>query len=246
MTSAMTWRRQLGWRPRELAWRTAVLFMVGSVLFALGSVPPYAELVDPRIVGVTFVVGSVFFTAAACHQLAEVIDEPAAGSPSGHPHGLAGQVRRLAWWATVVQLVGTLFFNASTIDAMIQTLDTQQVDRLVWGPDLLGSIAFLVASHLAWLDTNHRAWAVHRDDERWWIAALNYGGSIWFMVAALASFVLPTTGEIVNIRLVNGGTFVGAVGFFVGAYLLLPQRGVGAGDGNRTRTTSLEGWGSSR
>jgi hypothetical protein len=227
MTSAMTWGRQLRWRPRELGWRTAVLFMVGSALFALGSFPPYAEVVDPRVVGVTFVVGSVCFTAAACHQLAEP------GS-------------RLAWWAAAVQLIGTLFFNANTIDAMIQTLDTQQVDRLVWGPDILGSIAFLVASHLAWLDTNHRVWAVHRDDVGWWIAALNYVGSVCFMFAALASFVLPTTGEMLNIRIVNAGTFLGAACFFVGAYLLLPRPDDGAGDGNRTRTTSLEGWGSSR
>jgi hypothetical protein len=51
-------------------------------------------------------------------------------------------------------------------------------------------------------------------------------------VSALASLVLPTTGEMVNTTLVNLGTFLGAVCFFVGAYLLLPptsrQLGVSA------------------
>ena len=42
------------------------------------------------------------------------------------------------------------------------------------------------------------------------------------MVAAIASLVLPTTGEMVNVTLVNLGTFLGAVCFLVGAYLLLP------------------------
>ena len=64
----MQWRRQIAWRPRELDWRVAALFMVGSFLFALGSFPPYAQLVDPRVVGGTFFLGSLFFTAAGYSQ----------------------------------------------------------------------------------------------------------------------------------------------------------------------------------
>jgi hypothetical protein len=46
-------------------------------------------------------------------------------------------------------------------------------------------------------------------------------GSIFFMISAIAAFTLPTTGEEINTTLVNSATFVGAVCFFVGAYLLL-------------------------
>ena len=92
----------------------------------------------------------------------------------------------------------------------------------MWAPDMFGSVAFLVASHLAWLAVCHRLWCVRRDDEDWWIAALNYVGSIFFMLSAIASFTLTTTGEAVNLTLVNFGTFLGAVCFLVGAYLLLP------------------------
>ena len=102
--------------------------------------PPYSQLVDPRAVGVTFVrFGSVFFTAAAASQLAATL----------------ARIRsdRLAVCAGCVQLIGTVLFNINTIDALIETLNPQQVRRLVWGPDLFGSVAFLVASHLAWLDT---------------------------------------------------------------------------------------------
>ena len=56
------------------------------------------------------------------------------------------------------------------------------------------------------------------------MAALNYVGSIFFMLSALGAYTLSTTGDMVNITWVNAGTFVGAVCFFLGAYLLLPRR----------------------
>jgi hypothetical protein len=36
--------------------------------------------------------------------------------------------------------------------------------------------------------------------------------------------VVPTTGLPINVALVNLGTFVGALCFFIGAVLLLPER----------------------
>jgi YrhK-like protein len=185
----------------------AVFFMVGSTCFALGSFPPYWRVLDPRVVGITFFVGSVFFTAAALSQLVQVRGE-----------------RRLLIWACAVQVVGTLLFNLNTFDAMFTTFDTQQENRLVWGPDMLGSAAFLVASHLAWMAVCDGWWCVRRDVVDWWVAALNYVGSIFFGLSALAAFTLPTTGDVVNLTVVNAGTFLGAVCFFVGAYLLLPAR----------------------
>ncbi|HEY4584266.1 MAG TPA: hypothetical protein VI980_06895 [Acidimicrobiia bacterium] len=64
---------------------------------------------------------------------------------------------------------------------------------------------------------------MRRDDVDWWIAALNYVGSIFFMLSAIGAFTLPTTGNVINLTIVNLGTFLGAVCFFVGAYLLLPR-----------------------
>ena len=99
----------------------------------------------------------------------------------------------------------------------------------MWAPDMFGSAAFLIASHLAWLAVCHRPWCVHRDDTDWWIAALNYAGSIMFMAAAVAYFTLTTTGNMLNTTIVNTGTFLGALGFLVGAYLLLPPSGAREG-----------------
>ena len=130
--------------------------------------------------------------------------------------------RSMAWMSAFVQLIGTLLFNINTINAVLKTLTIEETNRLVWAPDFFGSIAFLVASHLAWLMVCGRLWCIRREDGDWWIAMLNYLGSIFFMASALASFTLVTTGESLNITIVNIGTFLGAVCFFVGAYLLLP------------------------
>ena len=151
-----------------------------------------------------------------------------------------------------------MLFNLNTIDALLDSLDTEQTNRLVWAPDFFGSIAFLVASHLAWLVVCQRLWCVRRDDADWWVAALNYVGSIFFMLSAIASFTLTTTGEALNTTIVNSGTFLGAVCFLVGAYLLLPparddalrcrrlgdlRRGRGAAGGGSCRTAT---WGRRR
>ncbi len=127
-----------------------------------------------------------------------------------------------------MQFIGTLFFNANTIRALVDTITTpEEANRLVWAPDFLGCIAFLVASHLFWLAVCHRLWAVQKDNPDWWGSLLNYVGSVFFMLSAIGSFTLDT-GQEVDVTIVNLGTFVGAVGFLVGAYLLLPPfRGVG-------------------
>jgi len=224
----MQWRRLITWNPRDLGWRVAVLFMVGASVFALGSFPAYAQTVDPGTVGITFVVGSLFFTSAAYSQFLQVINEPDDGVRPGSFRFFAWQPRRMLWWAAAVQLVGTLLFNLSTIDAMFENLSVEETNRLVWAPDFLGSVSFLIASHLAWLYVCRRMWCVRRGDTDWWISAVNYLGSVFFMAAAITSFTLETTGEELNQTIVNSGTFLGAVCFFVGAYLLLPPvRGSG-------------------
>ncbi len=211
----MTWARNDHVVAGRLTWWVAVLFMVGSTLFALGSFPLYAQWVAPAVVGVTFFLGSLFFTSAATGQLV---------ASGRFPTPSAARSDRLGWWASLVQLVGTLLFNISTFAAMITSLDVQEVNQLVWRPDVYGSVAFLVASHLAWLAVCGRLWAVRRDDVNWWIAVVNYLGSIFFMASAIAAWTLPSTGQMVNVTIVNLATFMGAIGFLLGAWLLLPPR----------------------
>ena len=199
-TTAVRW-----WAPDRAVWWVAVLFMVGSACFALGAVPAYLDLVGVEADGVTFFVGSLFFTSAAA-AAAVAVDRPRA---SGGP---------VAW-----QFAGTLLFNVSTFAALNASLSADQADHRVWTPDVLGSIAFLVASALAYAEVR-RPWLRWRPlDLGWSIATLNMVGSIAFGVSAAAAYVLSDD-TLRDAQRANAGTFVGAICFLVGAALLIPDQ----------------------
>ena len=194
-------------------------------LFALGALPGYASAVGVRWDTATFFVGSLFFTSAAFLTYREAVDAaPAAQNPSRPARSSSSSRGGSTGGRRAVQLVGTLYFNVSTGAAMQVDLSAQTADQHVWRPDAIGSICFLVASALAWFEVCHgwiawrpRSWA-------WWITLVNLLGSVAFGVSAVASYVIPATGELRNAERANLGTFVGAVCFLIGALLLLPER----------------------
>jgi hypothetical protein len=213
------------WQPHVLGWWIALLFAVGSSLFAIGVVPAYASAVGPSADAWTFFVGSIFFTSAGYLQFVQAINAPsdAGGTDRHRRRYLAWQPHRIDWWACGVQSIGTLFFNISTFAATRSALDAAQANQAIWRPDLLGSIAFMVASSLAWIEVCHHWFAWEPRDVSWLIVAMNLGGSIAFLVSAFAAYIDPENGEIANVPVANLGTFIGAVGFFVGALLLIPE-----------------------
>jgi hypothetical protein len=206
--------------PRAIGWWIGILFAIGSACFALGAMPGYVNLVGPDADGVTFFVGSLFFTTAAFLQYLE----------AGGGRLFTWQPRSPGWVAALVQLVGTLFFNASTGHAMIHDLTASQVNDLVWQPDVYGSICFLVASGIAWWMVTHAVWAWQPHRLAWWIAGLNMAGSIAFGVSAFASKVVSSDDQVRNVALMNLGTFLGALGFLIAGLLLLPERTEEAGE----------------
>jgi hypothetical protein len=56
----------------------------------------------------------------------------------------------------------------------------------------------------------------------WRVAWLNMIGSILFILSALASYALPSTGEFIDSPVSIAGTLLGAACFLVGAILMLP------------------------
>jgi hypothetical protein len=215
------------WAPGAIGWWIGVLFAIGSLCFALGAAPRYVDAVGDSADAITFFVGSIFFTTAGLLQYLEVANtgRVSAGDARGQRWRLlTWEPHRIDWWAAVVQLAGTLFFNVSTFHAVDLSLSATQVNELVWRPDVAGSICFLIASGLAWAEAGHAWWSWRPTSISWRITALNLGGSIAFGVSAVASKVVPSTEQVRNVTLMNLGTFVGAVCFLVGAVLLLPER----------------------
>jgi hypothetical protein len=214
-------------RPGRLNTAIAGLFIVGSACFALGSVPAFANGVGGVADGVTFFVGSIFFTTASFLQLVQ------AQTPALTGVGVDGQNTRtpVRWWrllphdrgwsAAITQFPGTLFFNVSTLAALAHNASVQEQNRHVWRPDIYGSTLFLIASAFGILAVG-AFWSWRPRSLPWCIAWLNMIGSLLFMTSALASFVLPRSGEVINFRIDIAGTLFGALCFLIGAVLMFP------------------------
>ncbi len=221
-----TRRGSTWWAPGAIGWWIGVLFAVGSILFALGAAPGYSTAVGLTGDGITFFVGSLFFTTAGLLQYLEVANTRRAPPGTRAPQRwrlVTWEPDRIDWCATSVQLLGTLFFNVSTF-AALRASTVHEMNRRVWTPDVLGSACFLIASWLAWCEVCHGRWSWPPRGSGWWIAGVNLAGSVAFGLSALAAHVVPATQQVRNASLMNIGTFIGAIGFLVGAVLLLPER----------------------
>ncbi len=195
--------------------------MVGSACFAVGSFPPTASALG-NAAGSVFFVGSIFFTSAAYLQYYEATNQGSHVEGHGRTRRLIGiQTQSIGWWATAIQLIGTLWFNVSTFNAL-RDLATRQEEALVWAPDAFGSICFLVASGLALTEICNKLWCWKPQLLVWRIGAINMIGSIAFGISAVGAFIVPETGELNNAAVANSFTFVGAVMFLIGAALLIP------------------------
>lgn len=196
------------------------LFAIGSACFAVGVVPGYLDAVGAVADAATFFVGSIFFTSAGTLQFLQAVNVPA--SASGRPARAEWvQPRSLVWWATAVQLVGTVFFNLSTFRALHQAVGADLAAAVVWRPDAYGSVCFLVASVAALIPVDHRPGRDRR------VAAVNLAGSVAFGFSAVGAFTLES-GTLLNADLANGGTFVGAVCFLLGGLALVRPAPVAA------------------
>src|SRR5687768_5287335 len=99
----------LGHRRRArhpAVWWIGVLFAIGSVCFVVGPMPGFVQLVGSAADGTVFFVGSLFFTSAAFLQYLQ-----AANPGPGRKRVLRFHPRSSDWWASLVQLIGTLYFN---------------------------------------------------------------------------------------------------------------------------------------
>ena len=199
--SSETWERWI-----------ALGFAVGSACFFIGPFPGFVQLVGAGADGVVFFVGSVFFTLAAALELREATLR--LGRWAADP----------SWWSAAVQFAGTLLFNLDTYDAMQTGLSTEQQNRLVWTPNLVGSGCFLVSGALAYKVASGPRGRPKRGDRSWRMAAVNLAGCVLFGVSAIASYVVPASGSMLDLAAANWSTALGALCFFIGALMLFPRR----------------------
>jgi YrhK-like protein len=195
----------------------ALCFAAGSACFLVGPFPGYESLVGANADAVTFFAGSVLFTIGGGLQTWLASGERHSPGPG-----------RVAWWAAVVQSAGTLFFNVTTYQALHTALSDPEYDRLVWRPDAFGSICFLVSGALAYRASARRGWLPVRGGPGWWQPSVNLLGCIFFAIAAVAGYLVPSTGSILDLAAANWNTAAGAACFL--ACALAALRGGPGGD----------------
>jgi len=181
----------------------ALCFAAGSACFIVGPFPGYASLVGDSADAITFFVGSILFTIGGALQ-SWLAWPDRRGSANG----------RAAWWAAVIQSAGTLFFNVTTFQAMHTAVTSSEYNKLVWRPDWRGSICFLVSGAIAYHASPRRGWLPVVGGAGWWQPAVNLLGCIFFGISAIAGYVVPATGSVLDQAAANWNTSLGAACFF--------------------------------
>lgn len=188
----------------------AALFAAGSACFLVGPFPGYANAVGDRVDAITFFVGSVLFTAGGALQ-----------SVISFPERRVSAAGRSAWWAAAIQTAGTLFFNVTTFRALHTALSSSEYNKLVWRPDAFGSVCFLVSGAVAYRASARHGWLPVRSGGGWWEPAVNLVGCVLFGISAIAGYLVPSTGSVLDQAAANWNTALGAACFLACALFTL-------------------------
>ncbi|MFI5672458.1 hypothetical protein [Streptomyces sp. NPDC051704] len=217
-------------RLRRLNAIASGAFVIGGALFALGAAIAQFGSGDAVVSASVYFAGGLFFNTGGYTSLLQVLNAPR-HSAGGGPLVTADwrwwgyEPMRLDWLSTFVLFVGTLVFAVNLLDSFLQGLTVQQTNRLIWTPDVIGCVLFLVSGHLAIAEICHRSRPCVRSRSLgWWVVAVNQLGSVLFMVSALAAFTRPATGSLVNTDIANWGTLSGALCFSLGGVLQAFER----------------------
>ena len=117
-----------------------------------------------------------------------------------------------------------IFFQISATGDLLRFLSPTHQDRILWVPDLTGSICFVVASAMFFslrYPIQHRKGNPISDRT---LALLNIWGSLFFVASAIGIYAPALTGESLYPKLANIGTFIGAILFLISSVPGLPLR----------------------
>ncbi|HEY5881200.1 MAG TPA: hypothetical protein VIU11_19970 [Nakamurella sp.] len=205
-------------------------FFLGGGLFTIGALMAQYEAATVATIDWTFLIGGFWFSTGAYAALVQEINSPrrigADGALAAQPwRWWAYEPKRPGWVAAFVLFCGTLAFAISLLDAFM-ALDVQQENRLIWAPEMVGCILFLVSGHIGIIEVCHGRLRLMTSSLGWWIVIVNQIGSWLFMLSGLAAFVRPVTGAAISVWVINWGTALGAACFSAAGLAQLFERPV--------------------
>lgn len=211
-------------RLRTLNAVAAVTFTLGGALFAAGAALALASTADATVTTVAYFTGGLFFTTGGYVSLLQTLNAPRRSESGDRLEPVAWrwwsyEPLRIDWLGTFLLFAGTLVFGVNLLDSFLQGLTTQQAARLVWAPDVIGCVLFLLSGQLALAEVCHGRSGVRVHDLGWWIVAVNLLGSALFMIAAVADLVTPGARVPASLVVANWGTLTGALSFALAGVL---------------------------
>lgn len=217
-------------RLRRLNAIAATAFVLGGALFAAGAGVAQFGSGDATTCASIYFAGGLCFNTGGYVSLLQVINAPR-HVPGGEGVLVTPRWRwwsyeptRADWLSVFILFAGTLVFAVDLLDSFLQGLTVQQLNRLIWAPDVIGCVLFLISGHLGLVEICHGRPHLLPRDLGWWIVAVNQLGSVLFMVSALAAYTRPATGSPINADIANWGTLTGALCFSTGGLLQLFER----------------------
>ena len=127
-------------------------------------------------------------------------------------------------WVAAGFGIGSVCFLVGPFPGFVQLVGAR-ADAWVF---FIGSLFFTAAGGLELL---HATVDRPKRDATWWSAAIqfavNLAGCVFFMISAIASYVIPDTGSVLALAAANWNTALGAACFLAGSVMLARhQRGV--------------------
>lgn len=238
ITTVNPWRQF--WAPQRLAWWVAVIFIVGTVLFVVGAAGSLAPSLfggqNPMSIFAesTYFAGATLYTIGIYAQLLEALNADERIGPnreSQAPNRFRWFVSRRSDFSRLdilipfVFLIGSLVFNYETTVALGSVLNLMPRIGL-WDTTLLGSILFLVAGLLHYLEAGDGYFGVEQRNIYWWIGVLFVIGGIGFVIGCLPGMGtpgFPTAKQGSGPAIIKVAFLIGGIAYLVGSYLMLPE-----------------------
>jgi hypothetical protein len=139
-------------RLRRTNWVAAVAFTIGGSLFAIGAWVAQVGSGAATTAACIYFAGGLFFNTGGYASVVLV-----GNAASERWRWWSYEPYSLAWLSAFVRFCGTLAFGISLIDALLDGLATQGENRLIWAPEVIGCVLFLISGHLAMRDVRGRA-----------------------------------------------------------------------------------------
>jgi hypothetical protein len=206
-----------------------VSFAIGGALFTLGAVLAQWSTAPASTIDLVFLCGGFFFSTGGYASIVQEINSPRSIDADGSLaetrwRWWAYEPMRAGWVSAFVLFVGTLAFAISLVDVFLSSLSTKQQDHLIWAPEMIGCVLFLVSGHVAIEEICHGRFRLMPRSLGWWVVTVNQLGSILFFLSGLAAYVRPVTDEVINTDLMNWGTALGAFCFSAAGIAQLFER----------------------